>query len=233
MNIKKIIGTFMAVMGLGVAVAAPSMAQQQQFAVAAAGGTIAQQSTVFNYSGGPAGTFTTSAGSIFTGLSGGNVDQGATLTFTGLTASAMATTSGSSISQTLGLGTFTLKSASNVTLLSGSFGGGNILTADTSGSTASIITTVNSVVYDTTPYLTGSGLTNPGSFSISMTSVTPPPTIVGGYLSKFQAGGSANFSAQKPAGTPEPATLATFALGGLGLLGLIARKTRRTGGMAA
>lgn len=238
MNIKKIIGTFMAVMGLGVAVVAPSMAQQLTFASASGSGSPTAQSTVFTYTGGSTGQFTTTLGSLFSADSFPASDSGATLTFTGFSASAIVTGAGTALNpykQALGNGTFLLKSSTNVDLLSGSFGGGNILSAATSSSTSSITNTVNNVVYDSIgTYFAASGLLNPGSFSISMTSVAPAPSVSGNYLNGFTAGGTSTFSATKaPTTVPEPATVVPFMLGGLGLLGLIARKTRRTNGAAA
>ena len=111
--------------------------------------------------------------------------------------------------------------------------GGNILTAVTNSTTASITNSVNNVTYTGGTYYAASGLTNPGSFSISMTSVTPGPSVSGGYLTGFTAGGTSTFSAQAPSTVPEPATVVPFMLGGLGLFGLIVRKTRRTSSAAA
>jgi len=238
MNINKAIGTLVSVMGMAVVLAAPSMAQQQTFASASGSGSPAPQSTVFTYTGGSGGHFTTTAGSIFLASSFPFSDPGATLTFTGFTASASVTGTGTAsdpYKQALGSGSFLLKSSTNVDLLSGSFGGGNILSAAMSSSTSSITNTVNNVLYDSIgTYFNASGLLNPGSFSISMTSVNPAPSVTGGYLDGFSAGGTSTFSAKTaPATVPEPASVIPFALGGLGLLGLIVRKTRRTSGAAA
>lgn len=236
MNISKAIKGVISTAALMVVAASAAMAQQVTFASVAGGGPGA--STVFTYTGGAGGTFTTTAGSQFSALFSPTLTTTApaTLTFTGFTASAPATGSGTTIdpfAQGLGAGGFTLTGGGN-TLLTGTFGSGNILTAVTTASTASITDTVNNVIYTGGTFFVASGLNNPGSFSISMTSVAPAPTLSGGYLTGFSAGGSANFSAtQAPATVPEPATLVPFALGGLGLLGLIARKTRRTSGAAA
>jgi len=235
MNIKKIIGTFMAAVGLGMTIVAPSMAQQMTFATVAGGGPGA--SSVFTYSGGSGGTFSTTVGSQFASLFSPTLTNSApdVLTFTGFSASGFATGSGTTLDpyrQGLGMGGFTLTGGGN-TLLTGTFTGGNVLTAITSATSAAITNTVNNVTYTGGTYFAAAGLNNPGSFSIAMTSVAPPPTVLGGYLTNFTAGGSVNFSATQPSTVPEPASVIPFALGGLGLLGLIVRKTRRTNGAAA
>lgn len=236
MNINKAIKGMISTVALMAVAASAAMAQQTTFASASGVGNNA--STVFTYSGGPNGTFSTSGGALFSSVFSqtGAQTLPATLTFMGFSASGMTTGSGTTadpFTQGLGAGTFTLTGGGN-TLLTGSFTSGNILTAVTNSTTAAITNTVNNVTYTGGTYFASAGLVNPGSFAISMTSVAPAPTVSGGYLTGFQAGGSVNFSATRPPATvPEPAALVPFALGGLGLLGLMARKTRRNSSAAA
>ncbi len=241
MNINKAIAPILASIALGVIAMVPSIAapgDQATFASATGEGSIAQQSVVFTYTGGGTGQFTTTSGASFAGLSSPTYNPGSILTFTGFGVSGLATGDGSTANpytQGLGAGTFSLTNASN-TLLSGTFTGGNILTVASGSTTSSITNTVNNVTYTGGSYFTKSGLLNPGSFSISMTSVKPSPVIgADGYLSQFTAGGTSTFSATTPAAVPEPATVAPFIMGGLGLMGLAfrARKTRRSNGAAA
>lgn len=245
MNINKAIAPILASIALGVvamvpSIAAPAPGSQATFASATGGGTVNAQSVVFTYTGGPMGKFTTTSGAIFTGLSGGLVNSGSTLTFTGFGTSGFASGDGSTATpytQGLGAGTFDLSNSGNE-LLQGTFTGGNILTVVNGSTTSSITNTVNNVSYTGGSYFTNSGLLNPGSFSVSMTSVSPSPVIGDdGYLSAFTAGGTSTFSATVPRVTtvPEPATVAPFIMGGLGLMGLAfrARKTRRSNGAAA
>jgi hypothetical protein len=245
MNINKAIAPILASIALSVVAMVPSMAApapggQAVFASATAGGTIDQQSVVYTYTGGASGQFSTSAGGVFTGLSGGLVNPNSTLTFTGFGVSGAATGDGSSANpytQGLGAGTFNLYNG-DTTLLSGTFTGGNILTVASGSTTASITNTVNNVTYTGGLYYTNSGLLNPGSFVTSLLGVNPSPTIGSdGFLTGFSAGGTTNFSATTPRVTtvPEPATVAPFIMGGLGLMGLAfrARKTRRSNGTAA
>ena len=234
MNINKaIFGAISTAALVGIAAsAATAQANQETFATVSGSGTVAQKSVVFTYTGGPTGQFGTTAGSAF--LADGNtVDQGTSLTFTGFSASGMATGTGTAkdpFSQGLTGGTFSLTSATGTDLLSGSFGSGDILAVDSGATNASITSQVNNVSYDGGTYFTTSGLANPGSFSIQMTSFAPPPSIASGYLSGFTAGGGASFSAA-PLGTavPEPATVVPFLFGGLGLLALAVRKRKAAG----
>ncbi len=79
----------------------------------------------------------------------------------------------------------------------------------------------------------GIGTLLPGATSDLLIIRTNAPSYTAG-LAGISDGTTINTPSYAPASAvPEPATLATFALGGLGLLGLIARKTRRTGGAAA
>lgn len=234
---KAIFGAISTVALLGIAASA-AMAQQITFASASGSGSPAQQSVVFTYTGGANGQFTTSPGAVFLAGSYPSTDPGASLTFTGFSAAGTATGAGTAADpykQGLSSGTFSLKSASGQSLLSGSFGSGDILTAALPGATtASITNQVNNVVYDSTSsYFAASGLYNPGSFSIQMTSFAPQPSLTNGYLNGFTAGGGATFSANTvPAPVPEPATVAPFLVGGLGLLALAVRK-RKAASMTA
>ena len=243
MNINKAIAPILATIALGIvamvpSIAAPAPGGQATFAVVSAGGDTDQSSVALTYTGGPGGKFTTNPGAVFNGLSGGAYDPGSILTFTGFAVTGKATGTGTStdaFTQGLGAGTFSLTNGSN-TLLTGTFTGGNILTVVSGSTTAGITNTVNNVTYTGGSYFTKSGLLNPGSFSTTITSVTPSPKIgADGYLTGFTSAGTTNFSATIPAAVPEPATVAPFIMGGLGLMGLAfrARKTRRSNGAAA
>ena len=237
MKINKIIGTFVAVMGLGMVVAAPSMAQQQTFASATAAGGFASDG--FTYTTGLGGGFDVTPGATFTAEF---LPTGATTPFPTATLSFGANSlrnkslvvNGMDYTEHLTGGTFTLfDSATSTLLLSGKFGGGDLLKGTQGASTASLVNTLTNVTYTGGTYFTASGFNNPGAFSIALTSVIPNVGITSGYLDSFAAGGTGTFSARIPAPTPEPATVVPFMLGGLGLLGLIVRKTRRTSGAAA
>ena len=236
MNIKKIIGTFMAAAGLGMALAAPSMAQTTFASAAAADGSA---SNGFVYTTGSNGGFTTAPGAVFTSqlLSPVAFNFPSSLTFVGLNNVGIVSGLGTILtpySQQLTGGSFkltTVISSVTTTLLEGTFGGGNVLTANNNSNTASVQNTFTNVMYTGGTYFLASGLSNPGSFVIGLTT-TAPVTKTGDYITSFQAGGTANFSATNTT-VPEPASVIPFALGGLGLLGLIARKTRRTSGAAA
>ena len=236
--INKTLLGFLGAAGFSAMAATGAMAQQATFASATGTGPIANQSTVFTYSGGANGVFRTTGGALFNASSFPNANT-ATLTFTGFGASGMATGNGSisdPFKQILSGGTFSLKdSTSGADLLDGTFSGGNLLSAiANSSSTASITETANGVTYTGGSYFADSGLFNPGAFSISMTSVAPAPTITNGYLDAFQAGGTSTFSASTtPAAVPEAGTIVPFAIGGFGLLALVVRKNRRASSVTA
>ena len=220
----------------GILAMAATGAVAQQVTFASASGFGGNTSTVFTYTGGQFGQFTTTSSATFLASSGSNVDPGAILTFQGFQADAQVTGTGTQndpFKQALSGGSFSLKSGTT-DLLDGTFTSGNLLSAFSSGSTASITNSVNGVTYTGGSYFAQSGLFNPGSFSVSMTSVAPAPTITNGYLDAFTAGGTSTFSASSaPAAVPEASTSVTFILGGLGLLALIVRKNRRASGAAA
>lgn len=238
-NFNKTILGVMSTAGLMAIASNAAMAQQITFASASGSGNPPQQSVVFTYTGGANGQFTTSPGAIFLAGSYPSTDPGASLTFTGFSAAGTATGAGTAadpFKQGLSSGSFSLKSAAGQSLLSGTFGSGDILTAALPGATtASITNQVNNVVYDSTSsYFAASGLYNPGSFSIQMTSFAPQPSVSNGYLNGFTAGGGATFSANgAPAPVPEPATVVPFLFGGLGLLALAVRKTRKAASISA
>ena len=238
MKLNKTILGMAGAAGLTALAATGAMAQQATFASATGTGPIAAQSTVFTYTGGPNGQFTTSPGALFASASFPASDT-AILTFTGFSTSGTATGTGTladPFKQGLGGGTFSLKSTSGADLLDGTFSGGNLLSAITSSSsTASITDSVNGVTYTGGSYFANSGLLNPGAFSISMTSVAPAPSVTNGYLNGFTAGGTSTFSATLPQATavPEPASVVPFLLGGLGLMALIVRKNRRASSVTA
>lgn len=232
MKLNKTTAGMIAAAGLAVATATGASAQQLTFASATGTGNPAAQSVVFTYTGGANGKFMTTPGALFSTTSYPFSDSAATLNFTGFNATAPVMGTGTTndpYQQLLGGGTFTLTGTGGTDLLDGSFTGGNLLSVISSGTTASITNSVNGVTYTGGSYFNSSGLFNPGSFSISMTSVAPAPTVVNGYLSAFQAGGTSTFSASKSlAPVPELSTTVPFVLGGLGLLALAVRKSRRS-----
>ena len=243
MKLNKSTAGMIAAAGLTVIAATGAMAQsaapapaQLTFASATGTGSPAAQSVVFTYTGGANGQFITTPGALFSTTSYPSSDPSATLSFTGFSASAPVTgagVAGDPYEQALGGGTFSLVGSNGADLLDGTFTGGNLLSVISTGSTASITNSVNGVTYTGGSDFISSGLYNPGSFSISMTSVSPAPTVTNGYLDAFKAGGTSTFSASTvpPAGppaVPEPATVVPFLLGGLGLLALAVRKTRRS-----
>ena len=231
----KLNSTLLATAGLLAISASAAMAQQLTFASATGTGSPTAQSVVFTYTGGAGGQFITSPNALFTSTSFPFSDAAGQLTFTGFNATALATGAGTAadpFKQALGGGKFKLTGSGGADLLDGTFTGGNLLSAIATSTTASTTNTVNGVTYTGGNYFTASGLANPGSFSVSMTSVSPAPTVTGGYLDKFTAGGTSTFSASTPSAVPEPATTVPFVLGGLGLLTLIVRKTRRASGAA-
>lgn len=236
MKLNKITHVVTAAAGLAVIAATGASAQQLTFASATGTGNPAAQSVVFTYTGGANGQFKTTPGALFSTTSYPFSDPTTTLAFTGFSASAPVLGTGTTSSpyqQPLSGGTFTLTGSGGADLLDGTFTDGNLLSVISSGTTASITNSVNGVTYTGGSYFNSSGLFNPGSFSISMTSVAPAPTVVNGYLSAFQAGGTSTFSASKTlAPVPEPATTVPFVLGGLGLLALAVRKSRRLGAAA-
>lgn len=234
MNMKKAILGLVASVAVAVTLAAPSHAQGQQ-TFASITGAGAGSSNVFTYNSGAAGGFSITPGAQFLAsfLPTFTTNGPATVTFTGLTN--VGTVSGAGTvsnpyTQELSGGSFDVVSGGS-TLLTGTFGGGNLLEGVSGASTAAITNQLNNVTYTGGSYFTSSGLSNPGSFSISMTSVTPAVGVSGGYINSFKAGGTGTFSATSA--VPEPATVVPFTLGGLGLLGLIVRKSRRTNGAAA
>ena len=236
MKLNKMTAGMVAAAGLALMAATGASAQQLTFASATGTGNPAAQSVVFTYTGGANGQFTTTPGALFSTTSYPFSDSAATLAFTGFNATAPVMGAGSASNpyqQPLGGGTFTLTGSNGADLLDGKFTGGNLLSVISSGTTASITNSVNGVTYTGGSYFNSSGLFNPGSFSISMTSVAPAPTVVDGYLSAFQAGGTSTFSASKTlAPVPELSTTVPFMMGGLGLLVLAVRKSRRSGAAA-
>lgn len=241
MNLKKSISGLVGAVALMACVAAPSMAQQQTTFASVTGTSAGSNpngsSGVFSFSGGATGAFSVTSGSIFSAqFLGTPFSQTlASVSFGAgsLTALGMATGTGTGLdpyTEQLSGGTFTVtQSGTSTVLLSGTFGNGNILQGASGSGTSSITNTITNVVYTGGTYFMQSGLSNPGSFSISMTSVTPTLGVTGGYLNAFRAGGTGTFSAGPLATVPEPSAYAAFGIAGLGLLGLMVRgrKTRR------
>ena len=235
MNIKKAITSLLsiavlAMVGVGSASAAPG-----QTTFASATGAGASASNCFTYTG--ASGFSITPGATFTGqlLSNPPGQFPTTLSFVGLNNVGDVTGTGTTAdpyNQLLSGGSFTLTANGGADLLlAGTFDGGYLLQGQEGSSTSSITNKVNNVIYTGGSYFTASGLDNPGSFSLSMTSVTPTIGVTNGHFNDFVAGGTGTFSATTPSSVvPEPATVVPFLLGGLGLLGLVVRKARRTSG---
>lgn len=224
----------LAAAGLGTA-SAQAAGNQTTFASVTGAG--ASNSNAFTYTG--ASGFSITPGATFTAqlLSSPPGQFPTTLSFTGLNNVGGLSTNGlGQYTQALSGGGFTLTAnGGSDLLLSGTFEGGNLLVATLGSDTSSLRNTLTNVVYTGGSYFTASGLSNPGAFSLSMTSVKPTIGITNGHFNDFTAGGTGTFSATTPASSPvpEPATVVPFLLGGLGLLGLAARKARRTGGATA
>ncbi len=220
-----------------LASALPSQAQSSttQTTFASITGITAGSSTasnVFTYTPGTGGGITISPNAVFAAqyiLSPFQVNAPANLSFTGLNnIGAVTTVDGKTFSQALSGGTFSVTSG-GASLLSGAFNDGVLLNGTTGSSTSAITDVLNDVVFTGGTYFNQSKLYNPGSFSISMTSVNPVVGISGGYFNGFNAGGTGTFSATSaPPAVPEPATVVPFLLGGLSLLALAVRKNRRS-----
>jgi hypothetical protein len=136
------------------------------------------------------------------------------------------TTSGSSFTQGLGAGVFTITTGSGV--ISGTIASGASFSGSTTGSATFAWNPVaGDVTYNSTPLFSGKGLsTIDGNFSLEGISVEPSPfTISHGVLSGFSATDGSTFSAN-PTTTPEPASVATFGIGAMALM-LLAGLARR------
>ena len=216
--------------------AVPSQAQATQpvtFAsITGAGSGI---SSVFTYTPGTTGGFSITPGAQFIASfpMTFTTNSPATVVFTGLNNVGTVTGGPTSFSQALSGGSFSVTSG-GTNLLSGTFDGGNLLDGTTGSNTPTIQNTLTNVQYTGGTYFTQSGLFNPGSFSISMTSAVPALGVSGGYFNGFKAGGTGTFQgSSSPTPTPEPATVVPFLFGGLGLLALAVRKTRKAASLTA
>ncbi len=234
-NFNKSATVLLIASGMSLA-AVPSQAQSAQpttFASITGAGT--GISNVFTYTPGTTGGFSITPGAQFIASfpSTFTTDSPATVVFTGLNNVGTVTGGPSNYSQTLSGGSFNVE-AGGTTLLSGTFDGGNLLDGTTGSNTPTIKNTLTNVVYTGGTYFNQSGLFNPGSFSISMTSAFPALGVSGGYFNGFTAGGTGTFQASPtPAPVPEPATAVPFLFGGLGLLVLAIRKTRKAASTTA
>lgn len=235
MNINKAITSLLSIavlatVGVGSASAAPG-----QTTFASATGAGASASNCFTYTG--ASGFSITPGATFTAqlLTNPPGQYPTTLSFVGLNNVGTVTGTGTTAdpyNQLLSSGSFTLTAnGGSDLLLAGTFGGGNLLVGTTGATASTLSNNLTNVVYTGGSYFTASGLSNPGAFSLSMTSVTPAIGVTNGHFNDFVAGGTGTFSASTPTSVvPEPATVVPFILGGLGLLGLVVRKARRTSG---
>lgn len=231
MNIKKTITSLLSIAVLAmVGVSSASAAPGDQDTFALIGGAGAQTNTSFTYTG--ASGFSITPGATFTSqfLPVKSAQFDTTLAFTGLNNVGTVAAVPGGYQQALSGGSFTLTDG-NTLLLAGTFHGGYLLQGQVGSSTSSITNQINDVIYTGGSYFTASGLSNPGSFVLSMTSVNPKLDVSNGHFNNFQSAGSGTFSATTPSSVvPEPATVVPFILGGLGLLGLAVRKSRRTSG---
>lgn len=226
MHLRNMIGALVTVAATSIALSAPANAQT--FAtIQSKNGT-----TPFSYVTGAAGglNISTSA-TVFLANSSLPVTPqvDATVVFTGL--NNVGTVSG--IEQTLSGGTFTItQNGGGPVLLQGTFTGATLFAVGPTGGVFQ--STMQSVTYTGGTYFAASGLDNPGNLSFNFTSVSPTPTIVGGYYTNFNASGSGTFSASLAA-VPEPGEYAVMGMAGLTVCGLIvrARRRRSVGGMAA
>lgn len=236
MNIKKAITSLLSIAVLAtVGVGAASAQSQTTFASTTGAGPSA--SNCFTYTG--ASGFSITPGATFTGqlLSNPPGQYPTALSFVGLNNVGDVTGTGTTadpFNQLLSGGSFTLTANGGADLLlAGMFGGGNLLVGTTGSTATTLSNNLTNVVYTGGSYFTTSGVGNPGSFSLSMTSVAPAVGVTNGHFNDFKAGGTGTFSGTTPSSVvPEPATVIPFVLGGLGLLGLAVRKSRRTSGAA-
>ena len=237
-NFNKISLVLALSLGGALASALPSLAQSQTTFASITGITAGTStaSNVFTYTPGVGGGLSITPGALFSAQFLGNPFSSAApvnVSFTGLNNIGTLTDGPSSFNQALTGGSFSVTSAGS-SLLTGTFGGGNLLNATTGATTSTITNTLTNVVFTGGSYFGQSNLFNPGSFSLSMTSVAPPVSVGNSYFNGFSAGGTGTFSASSvPAAVPEPATTVPFVLGGLGLLALAVRKTRKASSITA
>lgn len=235
----------MAALGSLAVLSAPSQAQDQSTFASVTGSGVTRN-MAFTYTGGVGGGVMITPGAQFRSEFLPTSDTVFPVTFNVIGLQNVGTVTGgilgmdgtlSPYNQQLSGGSFSIISdATGENLLSATFSDGDLLTGTSGASTTSITNKFNNVIYNGGTYFAQSGLFNPGSFSLSMTSVTPAVSSNGSYLNDFQAAGTGTFSASTvPPAVPEPASAIPFAMGGLGLLalGLRARKARRTVGAAA
>jgi hypothetical protein len=187
--------------------------------------------TNVSYSGGSTPTFTLSDNDqeykdLFNPAVFGNVTVHLSLgpsTITGYTL----TGGGSGFSEMLtGVGTFTITNNSDsATLLSGTFGNGTLTGSQdptTKAETGGL--QVSNLTYTGGSRLDGQG---PGG-SLSLEFVNANFTFNSTSVSSFTAKDSATYTANAPAGVPEPGTYAAFLIGGLGVLGLMVGARKRS-----
>ncbi|MGI4788618.1 MAG: hypothetical protein ACRYFS_07185 [Janthinobacterium lividum] len=231
------------VAALALIALAPVHAQTvEQFASVNGGGTPPS----FIYTSGAGGGLTLTQVNFDASLDvptvGTQINNPATVTFTGLSNSgsttAVALGTHTIFDQELTGGQFTIvDTATSQLLLSGAFTGAD-LTGTLGTSLAGVATNFNNVTYTGGLYATDAniqlGATPADTFNFQLINTNPKLSVTDGALDSFASAGSGQFTGVTAVTTvPEPATFVPFAIGGLALLGLIARKTRRTSSISA
>lgn len=119
----------------------------------------------------------------------------------------------------------------NTVLLSGTFGGAD-LTGTNASSSGNVNLELNDVTYTGGTFFPAGYSPTNGSLSVEFTSTAPFSASASG-LAAFDAVDGVTFSAPAIAAVPEPASMASFAVGGLLLLGALLSKRRVGSAVAA
>jgi hypothetical protein len=225
MNNRKTIASLLGVVGFALVAGA---AQAQVTLGNSSPNTNAQNVT---YTGGATPTFTLSDGNqeykdLYNPATFGNVTVNLSLGPSAISNYTL-TGGGTGFSEMLtGTGSFSIvNNVGGATLLSGTFGTGSL-----SGSTDPVThaetggLTISNLTYTGGTRLDGQGPL--GSMSVEF--VNANFTFNSTSVSSFTAKDSATYTANTPAGVPEPGTYAAFLVGGLGVLGLMVGARKRS-----